>query len=79
MNMCHAFGCYLMSLMSLNVFVLRKFPRFFETCHFFIIFQSSFCLFSENTGQTFFPMDYIIILWRFVSKERFRAFCTTGF
>ena len=36
-NMYRAFGCYLMSLMSLSVFVLKKF-QCFSICQFFIFF-----------------------------------------
>ena len=47
MNFFNSFGCYIMSLMLLNVFVLKKFLWFFELVIFvsFVIFMSYLCLF----------------------------------
>ena len=37
-----------------------------------------FCGFSVNTSQTFFPIEYNLILWRIVLMEGFLAFGTTS-
>ena len=59
MNLYHAFGCYLMSLMSLNIFVLRNFQRLWN-CQ-FLIFLSTFSLFSVQTDQILFIVEFIQI------------------
>ena len=56
-NFLFSFGCYLMSLMILNVFILRKFLWFFELVNFFILFKSTFCLFSVSTGHLFLLIE----------------------
>ena len=40
MSLDNCFSCYLMSLLTLNIFVLRKDRRIFELCHYFIFFLS---------------------------------------
>ena len=46
------------------------------------IISVNFFVFSVNTGQTLFPIEYIIVLWQIVLTEGFLAFLdfrTTGF
>ena len=50
-----------MSLMSLNIFVLKKINDFLNLSIFLLIFLSSFNLSSVNTGQTFFSIECKLI------------------
>ena len=56
-NNFYSLGCYLTFLMLLSVSVLRKFLWFFELLNFFILFQSTFCLFSVGRGQYFLLIE----------------------
>ena len=46
-SLLYSFGCYLMSLMVLNVFVLRKFLWFFELNNFYIIIVNILLILSK--------------------------------
>ena len=74
-NLFYSFGRNLMSLMLLNVFVLRKFLCFFELVNFLYFFS----FFSVSTNQHFFLIEYKLILWPIVLTEGFLAFGTTNF
>ena len=41
MNPDNSFSCYLMSVMTLNIFNLRKYRLTFEFCHYFILVAQS--------------------------------------
>ena len=75
MNFLYSIGCYLMSLMLLNVFVFSVF--FFNLSVFYIIL--SFCLFSVSTGQPFLLIEYKFSLWPIVLTEGFLAFGLASF
>ena len=68
-----------MSLMLLNVFVLRKFLRFFELVIFLYYFSQHFAYSPVSTGQFFLLIEYKLILWLIVLTEGFLAFGTTSF
>ena len=46
-----SFCFYLMSVMTLNIFVLRKHRLVFELCHYFILFLSTSGAVSVTTGD----------------------------
>ena len=52
---------------------------FFLNLSVFYIISVNFCVFSVNTGQTFFPIEYNLIFWRNVLAKGFLAFGTTSF
>ena len=58
MNPDTSFSCYLVSVMTLNVFVLRKHRLTFEHCHYFILFLSISGAVSVKTGRNQFPVSY---------------------
>ena len=51
MNIDTFFSCYLMSVITLNIFVLRKHPLIFELCHYFIIFITNSGAVAVKTGR----------------------------
>ena len=61
MNLDTSFSCYLMSVMTLNVFVLRKHWLTFEHCHYFILFLSTSGAVSVKTGRNQFRVGYRLI------------------
>ena len=56
MNLDIAFGLYLMSHMTLKLFVLRNVVEFFASIFFLLL--SNFGLFSVETGKNPFPVIY---------------------
>ena len=77
-NFWNSFDCYLMSLMLLNVFVLRKFLWFFELVSFFIILVNILLILSKYSS-TFPPYRVQLILWPIVLTKGFLPFGTTSF
>ena len=51
MNLDTSFSCYLMCVMTLKIFVLRKHRLIFELSHYFILFLSTSGAVSVKTGR----------------------------
>ena len=58
MNLDTSFSCYLMCVMTLKIFVLRKHRLIIEISHYFILFLSTSGAVSVKTGKNQFPVDY---------------------
>ena len=61
MNLDNSFSCYLMSAITLNIFVLRKYRRIFELCKCFILFLSISGAISIKTGKNRLPVSFKIM------------------
>ena len=61
-NLETSFNCYLMSVLTLNIFLLRKCRLIFEFCRYFIIFFSTSGTVSVKTGRDQFLVDHKLIL-----------------
>ena len=65
MSLDNAFSCYLMSQLTLNVFVLRIYRRIFALCHYFLFF-STFGVISVKTGRNGVPVKckllFVVVL-----------------
>ena len=64
-----SFSCNLMSVMTLNILVLRKHWLIFEIWHYFILFLSTSNDVSVKIGRNQFPLDYCLM--------SFAALCAT--
>ena len=53
-------SCYLMSGMTLNIFVLRKYRGIFELCHYFIVLLSTSGAISVKPGRKGFALSYTL-------------------
>ena len=61
MNLGTSFSCYLMSVMTLKIFVIGKHQLFFEICPYFILLLSNSGAVSVKTGRNQFPVGYKIM------------------
>ena len=62
MNLDISFNCYLMSVLTLNIFLLRKYRLIIEFCRYFIIFFSTSGAVSVKTGRNQLLVGHKIIL-----------------
>ena len=78
MNFVYSFGCYLMSLMLLNAFVLGKICDFLNLSIFYNILVNNLFILSKCRSISP-PYEDELILWPIVLTESFLAFGTTSF
>ena len=57
-NLDISFSCYLVSAMTLNIFVLRKHLLIFDFCQYFILFFSALGAVSIKNYRNQFHVDY---------------------
>ena len=58
MNLETSSSCHLMSVMILNLFVLRKYRLIFEFCHYFFLFLSILGAHSVRKAKNRFPKGF---------------------
>ena len=79
MNLDTSFICYLMSVITLNVFVLRKHRLNFKICHYFNLFLSTSGVVSVKTGRNQFLVGYKLMSVTVLCSTNGLRFDTTPF